>query len=129
MLAFDRPGLVKANQLRGDATGFRVFVAFTVWRFCLLNARMWPARVISAAVSLGTDQDAHGGQPGAASGRFARSFATACGFGAGDVSMPTPGGVAWRARSARDLVRKEGSLELRFKGDYRQWEHLLRVDD
>ena len=51
------------------------------------------------------------GQPGAASGRFARSFATACGLGAGGVSMPAAGGVAWRARSARGLVRKEVSLK------------------
>jgi hypothetical protein len=56
LLAFDRAGLVKLDQFADDAAGFRgrVDIGFAALRFCLLGARIWPARGIPQSVSLGT---------------------------------------------------------------------------
>ena len=44
LLVFDRACLVKLDQLRGDAGGFRVQVDIgsATWRSCVLSARIWP---------------------------------------------------------------------------------------
>ncbi len=47
LLAFERAGLVKLDQLVGNAPRFHVCVdaAFAVWRFCATSARIWPTHV------------------------------------------------------------------------------------
>jgi hypothetical protein len=91
LLVFDRAGLLKANQLRGDATGFRVCLAFTVWHSCPPAPEFGLDASFPLSIVSETPGPPLAGQPDAAWGRLARAFAS-----------------EWRS-SARNCVAKNTS--------------------
>ena len=65
MLAFNRAGLVKLDQLAGNAAGFYVCVdaGFAVWRFCATSARIWPTHITFAIRILESPKRPVAGKP------------------------------------------------------------------